>query len=555
MNAIVINDTIPIIEVIADDCPVIEVIYGKQGDSAYQIWLEQGNIGSETDFLNSLIGTSGESAWQAAKDGGYPSGNTEAQFNSDLATVSTKQNALGFTPENVANKATDLSTNDNIHYPTTEAVANSNATTLAAAKSYTDSTVVGLWNDRGSYDASSNTYPSTGGIGVSGAIEKGDIWTISVSGTLGGTAVSPGMTVRALANTPGQTSTNWAIGGNNIGYVPENIANKDQSGGYVGLTLLKINFKNALNTITSFFTNNNSASRTYTFPDKDGTVAMTSDISSVGTLDTTQVSSQSTNLSESFSGNIKLHKISKTGNYTDLNGLPSIPTTTDGLAEGSTNLYFTTARVLATLLSGFSALSGTITTSDTILTAFNKIVGNIATLVPQARNLTINGTQYDLSSDRSWTIVPGGAGSDTTAIHTNVANEISTITENTSLADNDLLLEEDSANSGVKKKFKLSTLATYIQTKLSSIFESEWTYTTLNLPVANWSSNAQTISGITGLTSSSYVRVSPPIDRTSSLNYGNAQISATALGTGTITFTNTTNPTVDINNVQIAWRN
>jgi hypothetical protein len=37
MNAIVINDTIPIIEVIADDCPVIEVIYGKQGDSAYQI--------------------------------------------------------------------------------------------------------------------------------------------------------------------------------------------------------------------------------------------------------------------------------------------------------------------------------------------------------------------------------------------------------------------------------------------------------------------------------------------------------------------------------------
>jgi hypothetical protein len=117
------------------------------------------------------------------------------------------------------------------------------------------------------------------------------------------------------------------------------------------------------------------------------------------------------------------------------------------------------------------------------------------------------------------------------------------------------LLEEDSANSGVKKKFKLSTLATYIQTKLSSIFESKWTYTTLNLPVANWSSNAQTISGITGLTSSSYVRVSPPIDRTSSLNYGNAQISATALGTGTITFTNTTNPTVDINNVQIAWRN
>jgi hypothetical protein len=52
---------------------------------------------------------------------------------------------------------------------------------------------------------------------------------------------------------------------------------KDATGGYVGLTLFKINFKNVLNTFTSFFTNSNTAARTYTFPDKDGTVAMTSD--------------------------------------------------------------------------------------------------------------------------------------------------------------------------------------------------------------------------------------------------------------------------------------
>jgi len=58
----------------------------------------------------------------------------------------------------------------------------------------------------------------------------------------------------------------------------EGTANKDATGGYVGLTLFKINFKNVLNTFTSFFTNSNTAARTYTFPDKDGTVAMTSDI-------------------------------------------------------------------------------------------------------------------------------------------------------------------------------------------------------------------------------------------------------------------------------------
>jgi hypothetical protein len=52
----------------------------------------------------------------------------------------------------------------------------------------------------------------------------------------------------------------------------EATANKDASGGYAGLTLLKINFKNVLNTFTSFFTNSNTASRTYTFQDSDDTI-------------------------------------------------------------------------------------------------------------------------------------------------------------------------------------------------------------------------------------------------------------------------------------------
>lgn len=54
--------------------------------------------------------------------------------------------------------------------------------------------------------------------------------------------------------------------------------NKDATGGYVGLTLFKINFKNVANTFTSFFTNSNTAARTYTFKDADGTIAFTSDI-------------------------------------------------------------------------------------------------------------------------------------------------------------------------------------------------------------------------------------------------------------------------------------
>lgn len=55
-------------------------------------------------------------------------------------------------------------------------------------------------------------------------------------------------------------------------------ASKDASGGYVGLTLFKINFKNVLNTFTSFFTNSNTAARTYTFQDRNGIIADDTDI-------------------------------------------------------------------------------------------------------------------------------------------------------------------------------------------------------------------------------------------------------------------------------------
>lgn len=101
------------------------------------------------------------------------------------------------------------------------------AAALASAMAYADSLIVGLWDDRGNFDASVNAYPSSGGSGTAGAILKGDIWTISVAGTLPtGQVVEVGDTVRALINTPGNTQANWAIAQQNIGYVAENSANK-----------------------------------------------------------------------------------------------------------------------------------------------------------------------------------------------------------------------------------------------------------------------------------------------------------------------------------------
>lgn len=159
--------------------------------------------------------------------------------------------------------------------PVSTAQAAADAAVLAAAQAL----VVGLWDDRGNFDASVNTYPTTGGSGTASAILKGDIWTVSVvatSGVLLGIAV--GSTVRALVDTPGQTAGNWDVLNVGIGYVPENAANKDASGGYPGLTLFKLNLRNAANTITSWFTTAATVARTWTMPDKDGTVAMISDI-------------------------------------------------------------------------------------------------------------------------------------------------------------------------------------------------------------------------------------------------------------------------------------
>ncbi|HQS59618.1 MAG TPA: hypothetical protein PKZ37_14665 [Gallionellaceae bacterium] len=104
---------------------------------------------------------------------------------------------------------------------TTAVMAAADTATLNSAKSYADGLVVGLWDDRGSFDASVNTFPTTGGSGAAGAILKGDIWTISVvatSGSLNGIPI--GSTVRAMVDTPAQTVGNWDVLGVGTGYVP-----------------------------------------------------------------------------------------------------------------------------------------------------------------------------------------------------------------------------------------------------------------------------------------------------------------------------------------------
>jgi hypothetical protein len=127
-----------------------------------------------------------------------------------------KQNNLGYTAEDVANKSTStsLGTSDTL-YPTQNAV-----------KAYVDGLVAGLLDYRGGYDASSNVFPSSGGSGSAGAVLKGDMWVVSVAGTLGGVVVNIGDSLIANVDTPAQTLANWNILNGNISYVPEDVANK-----------------------------------------------------------------------------------------------------------------------------------------------------------------------------------------------------------------------------------------------------------------------------------------------------------------------------------------
>ena len=131
--------------------------------------------------------------------------------NSTTAFWQTILTILGYTP---VNKSGDTMLGNLIL--NADAVSSLGAVTLQQLQSY----VTGLWDDRGNYNASTNLFPSTGGSGSGGAILKGDIWTVSVIGTLGGVSVALGDTVRALVDTPNQISTNWAIASKGLGYTP-----------------------------------------------------------------------------------------------------------------------------------------------------------------------------------------------------------------------------------------------------------------------------------------------------------------------------------------------
>lgn len=146
-------------------------------------------------------------------------------------TPTTTEISIGYIAQDVNNISNNISA---------DATSTTKYPSVNAIKSYADGLVIGLLNDRGNYTpnpTSPGVYPSSGGSGTGGAIQKGDIWFIDTVGYLGTTSVQIGASVRALVDSPSPTSdADWDILDAGLGYIPENVANKSDDGTLGGLT-------------------------------------------------------------------------------------------------------------------------------------------------------------------------------------------------------------------------------------------------------------------------------------------------------------------------------
>lgn len=83
--------------------------------------------------------------------------------------------------------------------------------------------------------------------------------------------------------------------------------------------------------------------------------------------------------------------------------LVASPGTTDNVVEGSTNLYFTVARVLATVLTGLSvATGGNAVSTDTVLVAFGKMENRLRNLGVPITSVVDSTTDFDTLITPGW---------------------------------------------------------------------------------------------------------------------------------------------------------
>jgi hypothetical protein len=200
------------VKVTNTDSTTNSITFYTEGSTNYSVGLTTLNQTIPTGVVTNVTGTApiassggitpaiSISQATASSDGYLSSG--------DFNTFSAKQNALGFTPEDVANKSTNtsLGTSDTL-YPTQNAV-----------KTYADN-LLGNANAlvyKGTIDCSTNpNYP---------AADAGWMYIASVAGKIGGASgVDVEVGDMIICNTDGSPSGNQATVGNNWNIIQKNI--------------------------------------------------------------------------------------------------------------------------------------------------------------------------------------------------------------------------------------------------------------------------------------------------------------------------------------------
>lgn len=358
------------------------------------------------------------------------------------AALNAKQNSLGYTAENAANKSTSVTTDQasNTKYPSVKAVFDWVVATFQAALGLTPENVANKDIDS-TFAANSDTkYPSQK------AVKTAMDGKVPTSRTVAGYALTGDITLTknnvglgsadntSDADKPVSTAQATAIGLKiDIGAA----AGGDLDGTYPNpailnsavlakvLTGLNVTGSTILNTdsiIEAFGKVQNQLNGMLGGAIYQGVFNATTNspaiIDGTGTKGHYYVVSVA-GTQDLGSGNIDFQvgdwaiyngtiwqKVDNTDAVSSVNGyIGAINLTSADITE-VTNLYFTTARVIATALTGFTSGAGTVAASDTILQAIQKLDGNIAAKV--AANSAITGaTKTKVTYDAKGLVTAG----------------------------------------------------------------------------------------------------------------------------------------------------
>lgn len=181
----------------APSSPVAGQVYYNTGDNRIYFWDGTAWVDMSGD-IRDVIGGAGLTA-------GTSNGVITLDVNVDNSTVEIATDTIrvkdgGITTAKIANLSTDLTTN-------------SQSTALATAeaiKNYVDTTVGGLGNLEGAWDAAGGAVPGGAFPEGTGGTKKGDYWYVSSAATVGGAAFNIGDVIIAkIDNASTSSAADW----------------------------------------------------------------------------------------------------------------------------------------------------------------------------------------------------------------------------------------------------------------------------------------------------------------------------------------------------------